>query len=65
MYVRYREVLAPKGFSFEGTPTSLSPTDTELANKDNWKLADNGKSSGDRKTYPIERIPLARIISKG
>lgn len=65
MYVRYREVLAPKGFSFEGTPTSLSPTDAELANKDNWKLADNGKSSGDRKTYPIERIPLARIISKG
>ncbi len=65
MYIRYREVLAPKGFSFEGTPASLSPTDAELATATNWKLADNGKSADDRKTYPIERIPLARIISKG
>lgn len=65
MYVRYREVIAPMGFSFEGTPTSLSPTDTELADYKNWKLADNGKTGEDRKTYPIERIPLARIISKG
>lgn len=65
MYVRYREVLAPVGFSFEGTPASLSPTDAELGDATNWKLADNGKTDDKRKTYPIERIPLARIISKG
>lgn len=65
MYVRYREVLAPMGFSFEGTPASLSPTDTELATASNWKLADNGQTDTERKTFPIERIPLVRIISKG
>lgn len=65
LYVRYREVLAPKGFSFEGKTASLSPTDTELFTATNWKLADNGKTGVERKTYPIQRIPLVRITSLG
>ncbi|MBR5836730.1 MAG: hypothetical protein IKY66_11330, partial [Bacteroidales bacterium] len=65
MYIRYREVLAPRGWSFEGRTASLSPTDAELANPANWKLADNGKSGDERKTFPINRIPLVRIKSLG
>ena len=65
MYVRYREVLAPRGWSFEGRPASLSPTDAELFTATNWKLADNGKTAEQRKTYPINRIPLVRIKSLG
>lgn len=65
MYIRYREVLAPRGWSFEGSPASLSPTDTELFTASNWKLADNGKTGADRKTYPVNRIPLVRIKSLG
>lgn len=62
---RYREVLAPRGWSFEGRTASLSPTEAELANPANWKLADNGKSGDERKTFPINRIPLVRIKSLG
>ena len=65
MYIRYREVLAPRGWSFEGKPASMSPTDTELFNAANWKLADNGKAGDERKTYPAQRIPLVRIKSLG
>lgn len=65
LYVRYREVLAPRGWSFEGKPASLSPTDAELFTPTNWKLADNGKTETERKTYPINRIPLVRIKSLG
>ena len=65
MYIRYREVLAPRGWSFEGAPASLSPTDAELFDPANWKLADNGKTGEARKTYPINRIPLVRIKSLG
>ena len=65
MYIRYREVLAPRGWSFEGKPASLSPTDAELFTASNWKLADNGKVGDERKTYPAQRIPLVRIKSLG
>ena len=65
MYIRYREVLAPRGWSFEGKPATLSPTDAELFTAGNWKLADNGKTGDERKTYPTQRIPLVRIKSLG
>ena len=65
MYIRYREVLAPRGWSFEGRTSSLSPTDAELFTATNWKLADNGKTGENRKTFPTNRIPLVRIKSLG
>lgn len=65
MNMRFRESLMPYGFSFEGRTATLSPTDTELFTSANWKLADNGKSGDARKTFPINRIPLMRIISRG
>lgn len=65
MYVRDREVIAPRGWSFEGRSASMSPTDAELFDPANWKLADNGKTGEERKTFPTKRIPLARIISRG
>ena len=65
MYIRYREVIAPRGWSFEGRTASLSPTDAELFNADNWKLADNGKAGDERKVFPIQRIPLVRLKSLG
>lgn len=65
MYFRYREVLHPFGWSFEGRTASVSPTDAELFEPANWKLADNGKTGDDRKTYPINRLPLVRMHSLG
>lgn len=65
MYFRYREVLHPRGWSFEGRTASMSPTDAELFTAANWKLADNGKTGDERKTFPINRIPLVRIKSLG
>lgn len=65
IYTRYREVIAPRGWSFEGRTETMSPTDKELFTPANWKLADNGKSGDERKTYPIQRIPLVRIKSLG
>lgn len=65
MYIRYREVLAPRGWSFEGRTASLSPTDAELFDAANWKLADNGKTGDERKVFPAQRIPLVRLKSLG
>jgi hypothetical protein len=64
LYVRQRKVYAPYGISYTKTnQKSLSPTNAELADGENWSLVNNGESEP---TYINHKsIPIARIISKG
>lgn len=58
---RKRDYLGIKGFSYEKkAQASLSPTDADLANPENWTLINNGTEWIDHKA-----IPMARIISRG
>lgn len=66
LYSRRRMCFAPYGISYtKASQASLSPTNAELENGDNWKLIDNGKSAGDLKTVNHKDIAIARIISLG
>lgn len=59
---RQRKVFAPYGISFEkNSVASLSPTDAELANGENWILVNDGNGE-----YINHRaIPIAQIKSLG
>ena len=65
LITRNRKCFAPYGISFKGIGdiATLSPTDTELADGDNWELVNTG---GTSKIYlPHKAIPIGRIISLG
>ncbi len=67
LYSRQRKVFAPFGISYEKkSQASLSPTDTELKNGENWSLVHSGeKTEKDRSYINHKVIPIARIISRG
>ncbi len=67
LYSRQRKVFAPFGISYEKkSQASLSPTDTELKNGENWSLVHSGeKTEKDRSYINHKAIPIARIISRG
>lgn len=67
LYIRQRKVFAPYGISYEKTSqASLSPTDTELKNGDNWSLVNSAETSeSDRSYINHKAIPIVRIISRG
>lgn len=66
LYSRKRICIAPYGISFtKNSVTTLSPTNTELMNGKNWKLIDNGKTSGQRKVIDHRDIAICQIISRG
>ena len=66
LYVRRRMCYAPYGISFtKKKVVSLSPTNAELMDGTNWKLVDNGKTGGQRKTIDPKSIAIAQIISRG
>ena len=67
LYVRQRKVFAPYGISYEKkSQASLSPTDAELMNGQNWTLVHSGETQENKRTYINHKaIPLARIISRG
>jgi hypothetical protein len=62
LYMRQRKVFAPYGISYEKQiQASLSPTDSELGDGDNWELV-----NVEYDTYvDHKKIPIARIISRG
>ncbi len=64
LYVRTRKCFAPFGISYTKTSqASLSPTDEELQNGENWELVNDG---ADEKSYIDHKaIPIARIVSLG
>ncbi len=67
LYIRQRKCFAPLGISYEkAVQSSLSPTDTELANGANWVLVHTGEpKASDRSYINHKAIPIARIISRG
>ena len=66
LYSRERLCYAPYGISFtKKSVASLSPTNAELENGQNWKLVDNGKMGGSRKTIDHRDIAIAQIFSRG
>lgn len=65
LITRNRKCFAPYGISFTGINriSTLSPTDSELADGANWEIVNTG---GSNKIYlPHKAIPIARIISLG
>lgn len=67
LYTRQRKVFAPKGISYEKkVQASLSPTDAELSNGENWDLVHSGEATEEERSYIADKvIPIARIQSKG
>lgn len=64
LYNRQRKCFAPYGISFtKEVMSTLSPTNTELANGSNWELVNTGGSS--KQYISLKAIPIARIISLG
>ena len=54
--------LTAEGVKHQST---LSPTNEELANGENWTLVNNGGSGAGLKVIDHKAIPIARIISRG
>lgn len=67
LYSRQRKVFAPFGISYEKkSQATLSPTDEELKNGDNWTLVHSGESvAANRSFINHKAIPIARILSRG
>lgn len=67
LYSRQRKVFAPFGISYEKkSQASLSPTDAELKNGENWSLVHSGESVAANRSYINHKaIPIARIKSRG
>lgn len=66
LYSRRRKVFAPKGISYEKkAQATLSPTDEELADGQNWTLVHDEGVGANRKYFDHKAIPIARIISRG
>ena len=63
LYGRQRKCFAPYGINFtKAKMKSLSPTDDELENGENWELVNSNEAEG--KQYIARKaIPIARILS--
>ena len=65
LYSRQRKSFAPYGISFtKASMASLSPTDAELENGQNWELV-NDNASSSKEYINHKAIPIARIVSLG
>lgn len=64
LYSRQRKVFAPAGISYlKASQVSLSPTNAELGDGDNWGLVSDG---ADIPTYYDHKaIAIAKIVSRG
>ena len=67
LYTRQRKVFPPKGISYEKkVQASLSPTDAELENGENWDLVHSGEATEAERSYIADKvIAICRIKSKG
>ena len=67
LYTRQRNVFTPFGISYEKKKqATLSPTNAELQDGDNWTLVHSGESVAENRSYINHKaIPIARIISRG
>lgn len=66
LYSRQRKCFAPYGISFtKANMATLSPTDAELADGDNWELVNTNNTSGTKLYIAHKAIPIAQIKSLG
>ena len=67
LYTRQRKVFSPKGISYlKKVQASLSPTDAELENGENWDLVHSGEATEAERSYIADKvIAICRIKSKG
>lgn len=65
LYTRQRKLFAPKGISWIGSESIISPTDVQLSTGTNWKIVDNGKTGNDLKYFNHQAIPIVKIVTKG
>lgn len=66
LYYRQRKSWAPNGISFTKKHMSTaSPTDEELANKENWELVNGQDKDGNAVYISGKVIPIGRILSRG
>lgn len=67
LYSRQRKVFAPKGISYEKkSQATLSPTDLELADGQNWTLVHSGEATASQRSYINHKaIPIVKIVTKG
>lgn len=67
LYTRQRKVFSPFGISYEKkAQASLSPTEAELANGQNWDLVHSGEDTEAERSYVNDKvIAICRIKSKG
>ena len=65
LYSRQRKCFAPYGISFTmAHMESLSPTDSELENGENWEIV-NSATASNKQYLAHKNIPIAQIISLG
>lgn len=63
LITRQRKLYAPRGFSFvQSSSPVVSPTDTQLATKTYWDIV---KATDGTTLYPLNAIPIGRILSLG
>lgn len=67
LYTRQRKVFSPKGISYEKkVQATLSPTEVELANGQNWDLVHSGETTEAERSYIADKvIAICRLKSKG
>ena len=65
LYTRQRKLFAPKGISWVGASSIISPTNSELETGTNWEIVSNGKTDTDKKYFNHKAIPLVKIVTKG
>lgn len=66
LYVRTRKCFAPFGISYiKKNQQTLSPTNDELMDGNNWELVNNGESGSKKEYIDHKAISIARIISRG
>lgn len=66
LYSKQRKCFAPYGINFtKKSMASLSPTDTELENGQNWELVNNGQTGSKKAYISSKAIAIGRIISLG
>lgn len=65
LYTRQRKLFAPKGISWIGASSIISPTNEELKTGTNWEIVSNGKTDTDKKYFNHKAIPMVKIVTKG
>lgn len=65
LYTRQRKLFAPRGISWKGASSIISPTDEQLATGTNWEIVSNGKTDSNKKYFNHKAIPIVKIVTRG